>query len=355
MPEEHAEYAVKSTAQLAKAAANELFRDGRGHEITTRKIQEMIGQGSNTTIQKALDGWWQDAGTHTVQLESFFDLPDEVAKPLMEAIKVIQEASAQHALKDYEDRINVAQVEMGNMALDRDEAIEDKRQALAEIESLNEEFNTLKETARALEKEIEREAGRADSLEKQIVDIRSEANDKVANAEKEIGKIEEQLDEARGHLKLADQRHDETETRLTALYDEQKTLRQNEGKESDKEISRLRGLLDSANDQLHSLQVANSRDQGTIETQKVAYAAQESEKKAIEAEHKLMIVACARHENTIESLTTKMEELSKEASAEKNNLELKIDQLRKKHDDVVIEKEVLKHDLENTRKQGKKR
>ncbi len=339
----------KDTYQLVQAAADDLLRQGRGHEITTRNLLEIIGQGSTTTIQKALEGWWQDAGGHLTQLERFFALPDEVANPLMEAIKVIQEASAQQALKAYDVQIKEAQDQVENMTLERDAAIEAQRQALSDIETLNDTLFAREEHTRNIEKELERAQGRCESLDNQVDKIRSDANDKVAEAEAKIDTIAQQLNEARDHLTLADQRHVDTETRLVALFDEQKVLRENIEKDSTNKIDTLRNQLDSANDQVHTFQVATSRDQATLEAQRLSHERLASQTRALEQELKTKVGECAKLDatlaNTKEALTL--------AAADKASLASELAQLKRDHDAVVIEKEVLKRELTNARKQKK--
>ena len=351
MTEETSPYITKPTAQLVHEAADTLLRQGRGHEITTRNILEIIGQGSTTTIQKALDSWWNAAGAHLTQLEGFFELPDEVATPLMDAIKAIQDTASHHALKAYDAQIATIQSEMEQLTLARDEAIQAQQQALGEIETLNETITEFKAEVSRLEKDLEREAGRRESLEAQVEEIRKDANDKVAKAEAKTDDVRQQLNDAHEQVKQAEQRHDDTEKRLAKQLDEQKTLREKIARDSSKEIEQLRDLLNASNDKVHALQVATSRDQAMIEAQKISMSALESQKRALEQELKEKVVECARLDATVENTQAE----AKAVSEQKTMLVSELEQFKHQYHALAVENEVLKRELETLKKKAAKR
>ncbi|ALP54912.1 hypothetical protein Tel_16785 (plasmid) [Candidatus Tenderia electrophaga] len=334
----------KRTDALVHEAADNLFRQGRGHEITTRKILEIIGQGSLTTIQKALDTWWEDTGSHVTQLEGFFKLPEQVAKPLMDAIKAVQAESAQHALKAYDAQIEAAQAEVANLTLEKDEAISGKRQADSDIEALKETIAGLSNQARTLERDLERAEGRCESLESQVENIRADAKAMVQNAEAKVREMEQKLVEAREQVKLADQRHDETENRLVALLEEQKSFRRTLERDSAEEIKKLQKVLDTSNNNVHTLQVEASRNQATIEAQGEAVRALERDNRSMDKELRHKLGECSKLQANIENLQAEIEGLAED----RQELVSELKTLKDQYNEAVIEKEVFRRQLDKS-------
>lgn len=84
---------TKTTRELVFETSTNLFL--RGQKPSVPSVRTLIGQGSNTTIQDALNDWWKELSLKFGRLQSHPDVPDELG-PLfsqlwLEAVKKADE------------------------------------------------------------------------------------------------------------------------------------------------------------------------------------------------------------------------------------------------------------------------
>ncbi|WP_207061151.1 DNA-binding protein [Motiliproteus sp. SC1-56] len=142
---------VSSTQELVFRAADELLQEGR--RPTQQSVRERIGQGSVTTINKALNRWWAELGGRLQGRRRMPELPE----PVEAAIKDIWQLALAHAEHQAEEAR-------------REAALRIK----AEREQWTQERDEKQQVLSGYQEKLERAFDRIDALQRQLDERREQ-------------------------------------------------------------------------------------------------------------------------------------------------------------------------------------
>lgn len=154
-----------STNQLAKSAATELLKEGV--KPTQQNVRERIGIGSITTINKALNEWWQDLGAELKQHQEAPGLPGDVAERMQELWGCAVSA-ANSALE--ERRVELELEYKSRMQRDSKRNHEDK----SELSLLRGQYLKLMQSCDELQESRNRLASEKQALETRLISLNAE-------------------------------------------------------------------------------------------------------------------------------------------------------------------------------------
>lgn len=163
----------KSTQELAKDAADQLLE--QGVRPTQQNVRALLGTGSITTINKALNSWWQELGQRLKANSVHPMIPDPVAES---ASKLWRQALA-YAEKELESKrasleqeYRAKQREFVRHTSDDAAELKDLRaqclRLLSDVERLSEEKNQLLTKLSDSENKLFAESAKVDDLNRQV-------------------------------------------------------------------------------------------------------------------------------------------------------------------------------------------
>ncbi len=250
--------ANKDTRALVFEAAYQMLREGHGSDISQRTIYERIGNyGSMKTINNGLAEWYQEAGNYLCKLEYMDGLSTLVA-PLAEAFDTIRQAAEATAQKEYEAAIQNAETTIKAAEAVRDATLETKAVVDTKVAALQHQVEQLVERSDGLNRQWQSEKDRREATEKQITDIRHDAQERIDQANQRRQELETSLTKEEG-------RHQATEERLTALYDQERVGRRSDKAEAGTTISELRRKCDDLAQTLHNVESEKAKLSGRLD------------------------------------------------------------------------------------------
>lgn len=301
--------ATDNTRLLAKRAADELLADG--DRPTVANVRHRIGRGSASTINAALQEWWAELSQRLVQARS----QPEVPAPLAEAMSQLWTAAleqAHHALAEYRNEADRKVTEATDAAaialLARDEATK-------ALQALQQDHQALADTRINLERQLTVETERREVAERQIGEVRTEADGRIAEARDRIRQLEELLERERT-------RYDAMENRLTQQIEEQKVARlkaeahhRDEASAWRKEKNQLLGQNQETHRRLAEVQGRNL----TLTEQTVALR---NQVQGLQSDKEVLLVARSRLEVRLNQIQNVEETLRSEINALKHLIKL---------------------------------
>lgn len=154
-----------STNQLAKTAATELLK--QGIKPTQQNVRERIGTGSITTINKALNEWWQDLGAELKRQQEVPELPADVAERMQE----LWGCAVSAANSALEKRRSELELEYkSRMQRDSKRSHEDK----SELSMLRGQYLKLMKSCDELQESRNRLASEKQALETRLISLNAE-------------------------------------------------------------------------------------------------------------------------------------------------------------------------------------
>ncbi len=250
--------ANKDTRALVFEAAYQMLREGHGSDISQRTIYERIGNyGSMKTINNGLAEWYQEAGNYLCKLEYMDGLSTLVA-PLAEAFDTIRQAAEVTAKKEHEAATQDAEAKIKAAEEARDATLEAKVVADTKATALQHQVEQLIEKVDGLNRQWQSEKDRREATEKQITDIRRDAQDRIDQANQRSQELETSLTKEEG-------RHQATEERLTALYDQERVGCKSDKADADTTITELRRKCDDLAHTLHNVESEKAKLSGRLD------------------------------------------------------------------------------------------
>lgn len=205
-------HATDNTRLLTKQAADELLADGQ--RPTVANVRHRIGRGSASTINAALQEWWAELSQRLAQARSRPDVP----APLADAMSQLWAAAleqAHNALADYRHEADRKVAETTDTAAT---ALLARVEMTKALQALQQDHQALADLRINLERQLTVETERREVAERQIGEVRTEADGRIAETRDRIRQLEELLERERT-------RYDGLESRLTQQAEEQKVAR----------------------------------------------------------------------------------------------------------------------------------
>lgn len=194
---------TKTTRELVFEAATKLFLQGQKPSVAT--VRALIGQGSNTTIQEALNDWWQELSNKFGRLQSHPDVPEELGPLLSQLwLEAVKKADA-NLSTDREKMAEQLREEQGRLAALSGEA-DLLRQANADMKTQVSDLSNRLETATSLQlaahSQSEQLRAECQSLKETLQGERRLSEDARAAHQVAIDKMVHNLEEAQRKMLL---------------------------------------------------------------------------------------------------------------------------------------------------------
>lgn len=275
----------RPTRELVPEVASRIF--AAGDRPTLDKIRAVIGKGSATTIQSALNEWWETLGKRFKDQAHHPALPDAIADAAntfwTAALKEAEAALARHR-EEADARVVAAENSKRQAEEAMKAAEEEKKTAMGALDSAN-------ATIDGLERTLAAESAHKASLEQQGATLRAEAADARQEAEQarrdaaqEIERVRkdasEQIERAakeyREQMDLAQARFESVQKRMLVEIDRERQETITARQERQKEIegvrteahlteSKLRQRNNELTDKVSMLTAQVARTEGQIE------------------------------------------------------------------------------------------
>lgn len=133
----------------------------QGQKPTQQAIRQIIGSGSLTTINRALNDWWVQLGARLSEQGKELDLPD----PVLRLSTRLWNEALSYAQHEYQQRLATQQSELDS---ERESLSRDRIKYINQITDLNNLVNSLRA-------EIEAENGRVKQLRSELQQAQDEA------------------------------------------------------------------------------------------------------------------------------------------------------------------------------------
>lgn len=254
----------RPTRELVFEVATRLLAEGRKPSVSN--VLSIIGKGSNTTIQSALNDWWKDIGKRINALFRHPTLPDSVAAAAIDLWSAaLKEADL--ANEKYRQAADAQVVDAEYRARAAEEGLrlseEGRQTVMGELDSANATIEGLERTLaaegahkNALSKQVDELAQQAKDARQEAESTREKASDEVAKIRNKTGaevenartsaatEIERARNEFHGQLALAQERFGAIEKRMLMEIERERQHSASARDASQKEIGRIRGEAD---------------------------------------------------------------------------------------------------------------
>lgn len=208
------------TRDLVNQAATALLSNGT--KPTVSNVLALIGKGSATTINSALNGWWQDLGKRVSGLHRHSALPDHVAEQA-NVLWLVALKEAEGALAIYRQEVDgkITEIQSGVAKAQADlQAAEEARQsALAELDAAN-------ATIDGLERTISAEVAHKNSLSNEVASLHEMLGGVRQDAEKArqeaAAEMEKAREEYQKQLSLAQERFESVQKKMLIEIDNER-------------------------------------------------------------------------------------------------------------------------------------
>lgn len=254
-----------STRERVFEAATAMARAGLGKKISVRNIRERIGYGSMRDINDALDDWWPELGRGLVREELVAGMSATANELFSRGIEAVMDWARDQARQELElyrleaeDRVAVAHQA-------RDAAQEAKELVETANRDLKHQVEQLVARCDALGQQIEQERARHRAAEKESSGQRLRAEELLSQARADLAAKSAEIAGLHQQLAREVEVREDTERRLTALYDQERTARQKERGEADKAMAGLRENQDRLAQRLQDAELAKAQLSGRLE------------------------------------------------------------------------------------------
>jgi len=257
---------ILSTRERVIEAANTMLREGRAvKEITARAVYDRIKYGSMKTISASLKKWDESLGAYIVSLEAFDSLPPKTTQALLEAFAGIQEAALDQATQALARYRAETDLKVEDAVKARKVALEAKALAETTTQDLKSQVDQLIARIESLNDQLKQEQTLREKAENTAERYRQEASDTASKASAERAVNDNKIENLAQQIIREKEVSAETETRLTELYDRERTGREKDNRDADKAINDLRNTIDALNQRLHEVESEKDRCGGQLE------------------------------------------------------------------------------------------
>jgi len=302
------------TRSATKAAADALLAEGL--RPTVASVRQRIGRGSASTINAALQDWWQGLA------ERFAQGPrPDVPEPAWRAAVAVWNAALEAADARLAADRRALQLAREESDAKVETALFARDQATQRAETLARELEAGQRALREAEQTLAAEHARVEALGGQLADLQGQVQAAAQRA----------VDQGRQHdaqLALAQERHDRMEQRLVAQIDEHKSARE-------RVDARLIALQKEARDREMGLRQELGQAQTELARLRQLSDSQAAALQRLDADHATLRTGREADHLELARLTTELNRERAEATQRRADQAELQDALRQARDQVV--------------------
>jgi chromosome segregation ATPase len=222
-----------------------------GKRPTLDSVRSVIGKGSATTIQSALNNWWEDIGRRFRDQAHHPALPDSIA----DAANIFWQAAMKEAEKAFDKHREEADARVVEAEISKRQAEESSKAAEESRQAVQGMLESANATIDGLERTLSAESAHKASLEKQVTELRAEAQEARLDADRVRREAAQEVDlirkdasqqieragkEFRDQMDLAQARFDDTQKRMLVEIDRERQAASLARQESQKQIDDIK-------------------------------------------------------------------------------------------------------------------